>query len=328
MKNTVILFLLSALLAADSSLAQSVWTGNAGNASWSEAGNWQGGVAPVPSPLTSLTFGGGVTDAQNDFISGSVFSNLTFAAGASGFGLSGNGFSLYGTLINSSSVQQRIANDLIWSGSKRTLDTGAGGIALDGYLSSAVTNASFIKNGSGVLTLNGGGNVIANDGDTSKNSQVNAGTLVITKDIIFNRLDVQNNARVIVTNNATWSGFTGGSYSGFWQASTIDLYSGRINVAGASRLVAQDWTKTCTVNVRGGVFVGSSLRWANNGNVVLSLSGDGEFQWLAGSALSENGGGSIAMNGGLFRRGSNGSDDFNVGHGTVKKKCGDHRQPH
>lgn len=318
--NILLLSILSTVWGAS---AQSVWTGGGGNARWSTAGNWQGGVAPAPGPLTSLTFAGSVTDAQSDFLTGAAFSNVTFAAGASGFGLSGNGISLYGNLANSSSARQTIANDLLWTGSKRTLDTGAAGLTLDGYLTSGAADASFTKNGSGALTLSGGGTFTVNNG--SYISAVNAGTVVITKDITFNRLDVQNNARLVVTNHATLSGFTAGSYV-FWQQSTIDLYSGAIHVNGsASLLAAQDWTKTCTVNVRGGTFVGSSIRWANNGNVRLTLSGDGEFQWLSGNPLAENGGCWLTLDGGTFRRGATGSDDFDVSYtlsGAGKKSTG------
>lgn len=303
----------SILLAAGCASAQSVWTGGGADARWSTAGNWQDGIAPVPDMLTSLTFGGSVTDAQNDFLSGSAFSNLTFAAGASTFGLSGNGISLSGNLSNGSGVAQTIANDVVWAGSKRTLDTGPGGIVLNGYLSVGAANASFYKSGSGVLTLGGGGNFNVNDANYI--SAINAGTVVITKDITINRVDIQNNARLIVTNNATLSGFTSGGYGGFWQASTIDLYSGKINVSGsATLLAAQDWSKTCIVNVRGGTFVGSNMRWCNNGNILLTLSGDGEFQWLSGNPLAENGGCWLTMNGGTFRRGSSGSDTLDVGY--------------
>jgi autotransporter-associated beta strand protein len=307
------LVILSILSAAWVASAQSVWTGGGGNARWSTADNWQGGVAPAPGPLTSLTFGGSVTDAQSDFLSGAAFSNLTFAAGAAPFTLSGNGFGLYGTLVNSSSVQQRIGNDLVWIGRNRTLDTGAGGIALDGFFSSGATNACFVKNGTGTLTLHGGGNFNVVDPPGNFISSVNAGTVVITKDINFNRLDLKGGARLIVTNSATLSGFTGNNYV-FWQDCTVDLYSGRI-VIGSTLLTAQDWSKTSVVNVRGGVFVGSGdPRWSNNGNTLLTLSGDGEFQWLSGRELAENGGCWLTLNGGLFKRGATGGDDFDVGY--------------
>ena len=310
MKNSLVAFGLSLILAVCTATGQSVWTGSAANARWSSAGNWQGGAAPVPGMLTSLTFGGSVTNAQNDFMPGSAFSNLTFAAGASAFGLSGNALGLNGTLVNSSSVQQRIGTDLTWCGKNRSLDTGAGGIVLDGFLSSGATNACFTKNGAGTLTLNGGGNWTITDANYI--SSVNAGTVVIASDTVFARLDLQNNARLVVTNNAALTGFTAG-YT-FWQASTVDLYSGKINT-GNILLSAQDSTKTCAVNVRGGVFVGGgNLRWSNNGNTLLTLSGDGEFQWLAGTCLAENGGCWLTMNGGLFRRAANGDGDFDVGY--------------
>jgi len=156
-KIAVLFFAANAAVSQVPVSGQSVWTGSAGDARWSSVGNWQGGIAPVPTPLTSLTFGGSLTNAQNDFLSGSAFSNLTFAAGASPFTLSGNKVSLYGNLANSSSTQQRIGTDLIWTGKSRSLDTGAGGIVLDGFFSSGAADASFTKNGSGTLILNGGG---------------------------------------------------------------------------------------------------------------------------------------------------------------------------
>ena len=313
MKNNLVALGLSVLLSVCAAQGQSVWTGSAGNARWSTAANWQGGVAPVPGVFTSLTFGGSMTNAQNDFLSGSAFSNVTFAAGASSFGLSGNAITLYGTLVNSSSVQQRIGADVAWVGKGRSLDTGAGGIVLDGFLSSGATNAYFVKSGTGTLTLNGGGSWTVNDANYI--SRVDAGTVVIASDTVFNRLDLYNGARLIVTNNATLSGFTGANYV-FWQASTVDLYSGKINV-GSTLQTAQDLAKTCVVNVRGGVFTmsnGMNLRWSNNGNTFLTISGDGQFEWLSSAnyAMAENGGCWITMNGGLLRRAINGDGDFDV----------------
>jgi len=296
--------------------AQSVWTGAGSGPEWSQGDNWQGGSAPVSSPLTSLTFGGSVTQAVNDYLSGSFFSNLTFAAGASPFTLSGNRFNLLGNLANSSGTRQHIAADLTWAGSNRTLDTGAGDVIFGGYLSSGATNASFTKNGSGRLVLQGGGNFTAVD----PISRINGGTLIVAADTVFNRLDLQNNATLVITNNATLSGFTGTPYV-FWQGSTVELCSGRI-VVGSTLLTAQDWSKTCTINVRGGVFnVGGDPRWSNNGNTLLTLSGDGAFEWLStGRELAENGGSRITMDGGLFKFGADGAGEFDVGYRLTGQK--------
>lgn len=97
MNKYSVVFGLSVIRAAVAATGQSAWTGSAANARWSAAGRWQGGVAPMPGQLTSLTFSGSVTNAQNDFLSGASFLNLTCAVGASPFALSGNALSLYGT---------------------------------------------------------------------------------------------------------------------------------------------------------------------------------------------------------------------------------------
>ena len=289
--------------------SQSVWTGGGAGPQWSIGGNWQGGAAPVPGPLTSLTFDGSVTQTVNDFQPGSFFSNLTFAASSAPFNLSGNPFILCGNLANNSTGRQRIAADVAWSGVSRTLDTGAGDVVLAGHLTSGAGNAAFTKNGSGRLILEGGANFTAVD----PVSKINGGSLIVASDAVFNRLDLQNNASLIITNNATLSGFTA-SYV-FWQACTVDLYSGRI-VVGNSLLTAQDRTKTCVVNVRGGVFTaGGAPRWSNNGNTLLTLSGDGLFEWLAtGQELAENGGSHVILNGGMFKFSADGAGEFDVGY--------------
>jgi hypothetical protein len=140
-----------------------VWTGGGAGPQWSIGGNWQGGAAPVPGPLTSLTFDGSVTQTVNDFQPGSFFSNLTFAASSAPFNLSGNPFILCGNLANNSTGRQRIAADVAWSGVSRTLDTGAGDVVLAGHLTSGAGNAAFTKNGSGRLILEGGANFTAVD---------------------------------------------------------------------------------------------------------------------------------------------------------------------
>lgn len=319
-KISMFFFVTVAVMSRFPVLGENVWTGNAGDARWSKADNWQGNSAPLPNPLTSLTFNGSVTNARNDFLSNASFSNLTFAVGAAAFNVSGNAFRLYGDLVNSASAQQKISADLQWAGSNRVINTGSGGLVLDGYFANSAATAAFTKNGSGTLTLNGGGNFTA----VNPVSKVDNGTLVIAADTVFNRLDLQNGARLVVTNNATLSGFTVATYV-FWQASTIDLYSGKI-VVGSTLAVAQEATRTCAVNVRGGVFVANvGTRWANNGNALLTLSGDGEFQWLSTYSMAENGGTWITMNGGSFKRGVNGSDDFDVGYvlssGTKRKSA-------
>ena len=53
------------------------------------------------------------------------------------------------------SVQQRIGTDLKWAGVNRSLDTGTGGIVLDGYFTSGATNAWFTKNGASALKIIG-----------------------------------------------------------------------------------------------------------------------------------------------------------------------------
>lgn len=96
--------------------------------------------------------------------------------------------------------------------------------------------------------------------------------------------------------------------SRFWmQDGTLNITGGTMNVANA--LIAQSTAATSRINVSGGTLsLTAGNRFANNGTAILTVSGSGVVNWAVnGSGLSENGTGSIIMNGGTLNMTSSGS---------------------
>jgi fibronectin-binding autotransporter adhesin len=123
------------LLIAGPAHAQSTWTGNGANATWSTTGNWS--TALANSFNTGLVFAGSNNLTNfNDRTSGTATS-ITFAAGAGAFNIGGNSITLSGNVANNSSNLQTIGMNV-------TMTTG-GGVTFSG------TSVTF----SGTLTAPG-----------------------------------------------------------------------------------------------------------------------------------------------------------------------------
>jgi len=144
------------------------WSSTTTNSSWSVAGNWTSGTAPVAND--SLAFGAttGTTTLNNDITAATQFNGITFNTGASAYTLTGNQITLGGSVINNSSNLQTIALPLALA-STRTFAANAGGITVTGSIT-----------GSGGLTLSGRDTLtLAATNTFSGATAVNAGTLLL-----------------------------------------------------------------------------------------------------------------------------------------------------
>ena len=127
------------------------WTGAAGNANWSNTGNW-GGMAPTSG--ASLSFsntGSGTVNSTNDLAAGTSFTGINFAAGSASFNLQGNAIQIAGPIVNQSYLDQTISLDMQVATGGGTLDTGSGSLTVAGN----VSGTALTKLGDGALVLSG-----------------------------------------------------------------------------------------------------------------------------------------------------------------------------
>jgi len=150
--------------------AQSEWTGDVSEF-WDVADNWDPSGVPASSP--DLIFGAttGPTTLNNDIAGAGTppaftVSSITFDADAPAYTLGGNAIRLNttdGKIINASSEEQVIDFDILGLRAPSAtntsfngdfnIDTGAGGIVVNGRIVSEAAHHHIWKIGSGVLTL-------------------------------------------------------------------------------------------------------------------------------------------------------------------------------
>jgi autotransporter-associated beta strand protein len=130
--------------------ADRTWDGGGDGYSWAtSAANWDGDALPAAND--GLFFDGGVgLFNNNDFAAATVFSGITFKAGAGAFFMSGNEVNLAGGVTNLSANAQSITFNLNQTAS-RTHYT----LASMTY-DAAVKNNALIKRGAGAISLGSG----------------------------------------------------------------------------------------------------------------------------------------------------------------------------
>jgi len=132
------------------------WVGNGGDGNMSTVANWAGGVA-ISSSQHSILF---LPSVQSTVINNSQVTGLagiTYHQDANAYFLTGDAIQLRGNIVNQSSHEQTIANDLVVVSGSRLIDTGSAGLTLTGVISQDdVSNPrDLVKIGSGTLTLKG-----------------------------------------------------------------------------------------------------------------------------------------------------------------------------
>jgi len=144
------------------------WSSTTTNGSWSVAGNWTSGTAPVAND--SLAFGAttGTTTLNNDITAATQFNGITFNVGASAYTLTGNQITLGGPLTNNSASLQTIALPLAVSAT-RVVAANSGAITITGPITGV---GGLTKQGRETLTL-------AGNNTFSGATAVNGGTLLL-----------------------------------------------------------------------------------------------------------------------------------------------------
>lgn len=155
--------------------ATPIWNGGStSDNDWSDSANWNG-VSVVAGDTLIFSGANRLTNA-NDTASGTIYSNLVFAAGAGAFVLGGNPITVTGNITNNSSSPQTIALGLNFN-SNLTFDGTSNSLILGGGLTNTIGTSgstTLTLAGTGILTniLNstikpGGTNIIAinNSGD-------------------------------------------------------------------------------------------------------------------------------------------------------------------
>lgn len=167
------LLLLAGLFAAwNASAATGIdtWTGGAGTANWSDAGNWSGVNAPPllgDTPVFGTVGTGGAILNMNLVTPNTNFLGLTFSAVAPSFVLNGGTITSTGGIVDNSTNLETVNLNLIFDAT-RSLNAAAGGtLQMGGVIS-----------GAGGVTKNGGGTVILTNANTyTGTTAANAGTL-------------------------------------------------------------------------------------------------------------------------------------------------------
>ncbi len=223
------------------------WTGGAGTANWNAA-NWSGANNPpiAGDKLAFGTVGAGGATLNNDFTAGTMFSNLTFNAGAPSFVLTGNSNTLNGAIADNSANPQTINFDFAWGDTLHSINVASGGtLAIGGKIGGTF---AMTKAGAGTLTLTN------NNLDTGATA-VNAGTL---------NLD-----------------FTGGAANNIVSSSSaLQLGGGTLQINGNSGVASSQTFPSLTLNA--GL---NAISFSQNGASSLSATLGGITQ-NAGSTLN------------------------------------------
>ena len=223
--------------------ADKTWDGGGDQVSWlASPANWVGDVAPAAND--QLFFDGAIgLTPNNDFPGGTIFSNLTFNAGAGAFTLSGNGIRLpsgsatLGAITNFSPNTQTITFNITNNGGSRIYRA-------DGpiIISAIISGNTLIKEGTNTLTLTG------SLGNPSLGAVINNGLVIMAK--------------------------SAGSQNSFGGGITVNTNGILRNVGGANNATDQI-NANQRVNMNGGTFQLQHINSVNTTTLeeVASLSG-------------------------------------------------------
>jgi autotransporter-associated beta strand protein len=315
--------------------AQRTWLGGGGDGNWSTFGNWSSAVGN--NFAGDLVFAGSSQTSTNNDRTGVTGTNVTFAAGAAPFTISGNQFTLAGNLTNNSGTTQTInanMNVTVSGNSVKTIGL-TGDIVINGVLS-GTSIALNPTAGTGTLFLNGnnqnflgevriqsGRNLVLghdNAAGVGTLSWLGNGTLNVTSGSSFtssaNLSIASNNLPFAGSGNLAFTGTT--SFTGT-AARGLNVQSGTFTlntVSGTNTTVRFDKSGTGTLVMNGPV---STIAATNVSAGTLFVNGN--FSSLttgtvaAAATLGGNGtiSGTMRMNGTL----TPGSSGGNVGLLTV-----------
>ena len=275
-----------------------VWDGGTGaSGNWSTAANWNPDGAPANNFFTNFTFAGtfNVAPLTNDLTGGTVTNNLTFAAGAGSFLLTGNAITNKGSVTNLSGVPQTINFPTITSVNSTVtnyahyINVGSSAITNGGQFSAPTANASVVKLGTGALVFNSPltnilgngtpGNALPGGAGTQflPGFSVDEGTVIFDggsssvysnlSEVTFGRGSATANKDVnIIINSGT---FSANNWLGIMRGAS-DTALGTLTLNGSSILMPVNWSGCfnagdATRKPRAVInHNGTSLFWVNN----------------------------------------------------------------
>jgi len=255
--------------------AQSTWTGAAGNGSWSDAGNWNGGV---PSLTSTATFNSTGTTID---VSGASVRGMYFTAGAGSFTFnsSGSPFTVGNGLVFNIAAAVTSAT-MTYSG-PLTFELGGSSLRFQNF--ATTTDATFNITGNitgntsatgGLIQLEGNGdnrgtisgNITQGTGSLLSINKVNAGTWTISGNITTTGSVTVSQGRLNLGGDN--SGLSGGVVMG--TAATIGI--GSVTALGTGTLTLG---RGYLENLTGGTFNASNNMIWNSNNTLNVNTQDG-----------------------------------------------------
>lgn len=196
-------------------LTEATWSGLGSNNNWSTASNWTANRVPINT--NNLIFAGSTRLTPTNDLSSFIANNISFAAGAGAFSISGNAFTQLNnsSITNNSSNTQTISNNIALSSGTAggIIDCNLAAITLSGAISGA---NGLIKNGLKALTLSSQSN------SYTGSTNITAGTLVAAKGIAtgsFTALPLTANFSSTPSIGQTYRFFPGSTVQRYYSSS-------------------------------------------------------------------------------------------------------------
>ncbi len=264
------------------------WLGNLTN-TWNLSGNWttlNAGGVPLSGDFLVFDAAGTAGTALNNDLTNSTFvlGGLTFNSDASAYTISGNAFTLAGSIVNNSANTQ-IINDAITLGTGvQTITTtnSGGNIILGGILSGTDTTSG--------IALTGGGSLILTAANTYVGpTNVQNGTLILGTASGTATGSLSSSTAVTLGTGTTKGILQLGDASNTVNQTVASLTNG--SFAGSAVVSGSNGTSTLTINnsaadTFSGVIGGTGT---NNNNLALTKSGAGNLTLSGNSSNTYTG---------------------------------------
>ena len=225
-------------------LSVDTWVGGGSNNHWSNAANWQAGVAP--SAGDQLIFQGtALTSTQNDFTAGTSFQSLEFQS--NNFSIAGNSFTVTGSITTDSGVSgTAISAPVALSGSVSASVAAGESLSLSGAVSGT---GSLTTTASGTLSL-------------AASNSYSGGTTIDAGMVSFASGGLGSSGTITL----------GGTSTLQWSGSNTQDISSRLALASAAAATLDTESNTVTLATGFGGSSTASLTKAGSGTLILTGS--------------------------------------------------------
>ena len=225
-------------------LSVDTWVGGGSNNHWSNAANWQAGVAP--SAGDQLIFQGtALTSTQNDLTAGTSFQSLEFQS--NNFSIAGNSFTVTGSITTDSGVSgTAISAPVALSGSVSASVAAGESLSLSGAVSGT---GSLTTTASGTLSL-------------AASNSYSGGTTIDAGMVSFASGGLGSSGTITL----------GGTSTLQWSGSNTQDISSRLALASAAAATLDTESNTVTLATGFGGSSTASLTKAGSGTLILTGS--------------------------------------------------------